>query len=271
MISSITWQEDTGSPSSKWVVTTRADRLLVGVIFAFSFLVCYIIAIQYATRWSTMLKLKGEKQIQTTIAPKEEHRDPSVWYYMQHVAGGTHGIVVYAILLCSTPWFSPKSYDTVVCLPDPVKSACLVIVTDMLLYIVHRICHSSATLKALSGHHEHHQVVSPTAHSAIMGSLLESILVVWVPTVLAMNLLPFLTFTDSILALLFIELHLVSIHSDVCFVYDDMLDRLGFVTTKTHHVHHLKQTKNLGHVFWIWDYLGGTFLSWEEMVQKKRV
>lgn len=266
MISSITWRH---AASSEWVVTTTEDRFLVGVIFAFSVLVCFIIAIQYATRWSSMLHLKGEKQIQS-ISPQEEHKNPSFWYYLQHITGGMHGIAIYAILLCSTPWLSPKSYDTVVFFPDPVKSACLVVVADLLLYIVHRICHSSATMKSLSGHHEHHQTVSPTAHSAVMGSLLESILIVWLPTILAMNLLPFLTFTDGLLALLFIEVHLVSIHSDVCFVYDDVLDRLGFVTTKTHHVHHLRQTKNLGHVLWIWDYLGGTYLSWESMSQQKK-
>jgi sterol desaturase/sphingolipid hydroxylase (fatty acid hydroxylase superfamily) len=98
---------------------------------------------------------------------------------------------------------------------------------------------------------------------------MKSVLLVWMPMVVTLNLLPFLTFNDAILELLIVELHLVPIHSDTCFVYDDILDRLGLVTSKTYHVHHLRQAKNLGHVFWIWDYLGGTFLSWEEMVQNR--
>jgi hypothetical protein len=88
-------------------------------MFAFSFLVCYITAMLYATRWSTWLKkLKGEKQIQTNIAPtREEHRDPSrIWYYtsmQQHVAGGIHGgIVVYGCHL--------NIFDAMVFAPSPM-------------------------------------------------------------------------------------------------------------------------------------------------------
>jgi hypothetical protein len=84
----------------------------------------------------------------------------------QHTAGGFHGLAIFSPLIISTSWLWPKSYDTVVlCFPNPIKATRLVIVADMLLYIVHRICYSCPTLKLWSGQHKHHRVASPTASS----------------------------------------------------------------------------------------------------------
>lgn len=144
----------------------------------------------------------------------------------------------------------------------------LIAAIDFFLYLFHYAAHKVHCIKHWSQHTTgHHKDIAPTAVTAAAGSLQESLLLVWMAPIVAMNVLGLfldqIHSSDVAIALLVFVWHLTSIlHSHVSFVYEEpVLRRLGIVTTHDHHVHHVRQDKNLGHVFVIWDVLFGTYLS----------
>lgn len=260
----------------EWTASSPSDLLTLGVLNAFLYLAFHWIALQYAEHWSKPLQSNCSSNLSHHHQkPQEQHINAGILYVIQHAAGGIANWPLFAAALVSTPVLVPHSYQRITTNINISSVLWLIASTDFVLYLFHYAAHKVHCIKRWSQHTTaHHQTIAPTAATAAAASLQESLLLVWVAPIVAMNVLGLfmddINFTDSAIALLVFEWHLTAIHSHVSFVYEEpVLRRLGIVTTHDHYVHHVRQDKNLGHVFVIWDLLFGTYLSYRNLIRAK--
>lgn len=56
-------------------------------------------------------------------------------------------------------------------------------------------------------------------------------------------------------------MHALTIHAEYDHPWEPTLAAVGVVTAASHHVHHVRPKRNLGHTFTYWDRMMGTYLD----------
>lgn len=128
------------------------------------------------------------------------------------------------------------------------QAATLVLVTDALQYVTHRMAHMAWR----TSHGRHHQYIHPKAADAFRTGVIDAVLQLLVPIYASLWLLRPCRLATSLFGIAY-GVWLQWIHGDALQVRS-----WAFVTPSYHGVHHLRPHKNFGHVLRLWDWLAGT-------------
>jgi sterol desaturase/sphingolipid hydroxylase (fatty acid hydroxylase superfamily) len=125
------------------------------------------------------------------------------------------------------------------------------LLTDALQFGVHRLQHIFRYVFRAS-HRAHHRVLNPCIFDAFNGSIADTCLMVLLPLSMTSqcieaNLASYIAF-GSLYAV-----GLTLIHSETHHPWDLAFTSMGISTPADHHVHHLLQTYNYGHLVTWWD------------------
>lgn len=130
---------------------------------------------------------------------------------------------------------------------------------DFWMYVVHYLEHHWRAMYTFSRHYNHHRITNPMLFDAFNGDVKDTFSMILVPLhittycVPMVNVWTYMGFGASFAALL------MAIHSEYHGPLDKYLRPLGVGVPADHHVHHIQQGWNFGHLFTYWDRLFGTY------------
>ncbi len=142
-----------------------------------------------------------------------------------------------------------------------IQTVTIIIVFDALLYVYHYGEHNWKRLRLISGHKTHHVVRNPTIFVGDQVSLLDRYRIYLLEIItIGLHLLIFdkIILSSIYLAKFCCVFWRIMIHSNHELKCDEFFDKIGLVTSKYHHIHHLNADKNLAHYLKIWDVCGST-------------
>lgn len=146
--------------------------------------------------------------------------------------------------------------------PDPLHLLLMFLVLDSAMYLIHYASHKRFGLRFLRRNHAvHHRIRVPNAVQAMTSNYGDALILIVLPYYATVHCLPFINLTTALLQTFLFGFLAASAHANVQFPWAKWLDRIGLVTSRYHHVHHLKPGHNLAHIFKLLDSVGGTRYS----------
>jgi len=162
-------------------------------------------------------------------------------------------------LACTWPWM-PQSY----CVPrlSLVDVGLQLLLADLAGYLAHRLEHAYPGLYRRT-HTAHHRIRDPTLLDAYQGSVADTAMLILLPLQCTAWLLwaagrAVHLWSFALFGALYSS-HLLLIHHPGARRYHAVGRSLGLVTYQDHHLHHRQRHVNFGHIFTLWDRLGGTY------------
>jgi sterol desaturase/sphingolipid hydroxylase (fatty acid hydroxylase superfamily) len=168
---------------------------------------------------------------------------------------GTAAVVLGALGL-------PESYYHWGNGPDPLHLFLMFLLLDSAMYLIHYASHKRVGIRFLRRSHSvHHRIRVPNAVRAMTSSRWDALTLVVLPYYATLHCLPFVNLTTALLQTFAFGFLAACAHANVQFPWNNLLDGMGLVTSRYHHVHHLKPGHNLAHFFQLLDSIGGTRYS----------
>ncbi len=187
------------------------------------------------------------------------HAQPPLRQLRLHVLAPESYPLMLLYLAGTWPWM-PDSYKR------PQLSlldvSLQLLLADLVGYLIHRLEHGFPRLYRHT-HTAHHRIQHPTLLDAYQGSVADTTMLILLPLQCTAWLLwaagrEVHLWSFALFGTLYSS-HLLLIHHPGARRYHGMCGALGLVTYQDHHLHHRQRHANFGHIFTLWDRLGGTY------------